>query len=235
MDHDFPSRPTHLPQKLRCKGTIILTQVTHALYDQNHLGYPGNQYSLGNSSKQSDIKVISDDATWWINWNSVAGLVLCGQLHRADLFSNKQATGSCIKNHNGTSSYIKTLKSEWKLYQRNRKTILIYEVNRPISQIPECICAISHNAPFCNRNVHMCAHFSYKMMHCGIWHRCILGFVRWVYCMSVHDLVTSGTRASTSGYWLLVRLSVQQFWPTLKVDYLKCTVYMIYEKNITKS
>ena len=26
----------------------------------------------------------------------------------------------------------------------------------------------SHNAPFCNRNVHMCAHFCYKMMHCGI-------------------------------------------------------------------
>ena len=54
--------------------------------------------------------------------------------------------------------------------------------NRPISQIPECICAISHNAPFCNRNVHTCAHFCYKMLHCGIWHRCILGFVRWVYC-----------------------------------------------------
>ena len=27
--------------------------------------------------------------------------------------------------------------------------------NRPISQILECICAISHNAPFCNRNVHI--------------------------------------------------------------------------------
>ena len=40
--------------------------------------------------------------------------------------------------------------------------------NRPISQIPECICAISHNATFCNRNVHMCAHFCYKMVHCGI-------------------------------------------------------------------
>ena len=26
------------------------------------------------------------------------------------------------------------------------------------------------------------AHFCYKILHCGIWHRCILGFVRWVYC-----------------------------------------------------
>ena len=54
--------------------------------------------------------------------------------------------------------------------------------NRPISQMPQCIRQISHNAPFCNRNVHTCAHFCYKMLHCGIWHRCILGFVRWVYC-----------------------------------------------------
>ena len=36
------------------------------------------------------------------------------------------------------------------------------------SQIPQCTSPISHNAPFCNRNVHMCAHFCYKMMHYGI-------------------------------------------------------------------
>ena len=28
-----------------------------------------------------------------------------------------------------------------------------------IVQIPPCTTPISHNAPFCNRNVHMCAHF----------------------------------------------------------------------------
>ena len=53
--------------------------------------------------------------------------------------------------------------------------------NRPISQIPQCIRKISHNATFCNRNVHTCTHFCYQMLHCGIWHRCILGFVIWVY------------------------------------------------------
>ena len=57
----------------------------------------------------------------------------------------------------------------------------LHYFNRPISQIPKCICAISHNATFCNRNVHMCAHFCYKMVHCGIFVWCILGFVRWVY------------------------------------------------------
>ena len=48
--------------------------------------------------------------------------------------------------------------------------------NRPISQIPQCIKQISHNAPFCNRNVHTRAHFCYKMVHYGIRHRCIMGF-----------------------------------------------------------
>ena len=53
--------------------------------------------------------------------------------------------------------------------------------NKPISQIPQCIRQISHNATFCNRNVHTCAHFCYKKVHWGICHRCILGFVRWFY------------------------------------------------------
>ena len=47
--------------------------------------------------------------------------------------------------------------------------------NRPVSQIPQCTCVISHNAIFCNRNVHMCAHFCYKMLHCGIFVKCIVG------------------------------------------------------------
>ena len=60
-------------------------------------------------------------------------------------------------------------------------------LNRPISQIPQCIRQISHNATFCNRNVHMCAHFCYKMLRCGIWCRCILGFVRWVYWFTLSE------------------------------------------------
>ena len=40
-------------------------------------------------------------------------------------------------------------------------------IKRLIPQIPQCTCPMSHNALFCNRNMHMCAHFCYKMMHCG--------------------------------------------------------------------
>ena len=73
--------------------------------------------------------------------------------------------------------------------------------NRPISQIPECICDISHNAPFCNRNVHMSAHFCYKMVHCGVWHRYILGFVGWVYYFhcSMWDIITHPCRNFNHG------------------------------------
>ena len=38
----------------------------------------------------------------------------------------------------------------------------------PISQIKQCIRHMSHDAPFCNRNVHTCAHFCYKMVQYGI-------------------------------------------------------------------
>ena len=50
---------------------------------------------------------------------------------------------------------------------------------RQISQIPQCIRQISHNAPFCNRNVHLCAHFCYKVVHYGIWDWCIVGLCIW--------------------------------------------------------
>ena len=38
-----------------------------------------------------------------------------------------------------------------------------------VAQMPQCISPISLNTPCCNRNVHMCAHFCYKMVHWGIW------------------------------------------------------------------
>ena len=50
--------------------------------------------------------------------------------------------------------------------------------NRAISNIPR---QLSHNAPLCNRNVHTCAHFCYKVVHYGIWDCCIVGFLQQVY------------------------------------------------------
>ena len=41
---------------------------------------------------------------------------------------------------------------------------------RPIGQI-------THNAQFCNRNVHTCVHFCYKMVHWGIW-----SYALWDFC-----------------------------------------------------
>ena len=51
--------------------------------------------------------------------------------------------------------------------------------NRPISLILQCTCPISHNAPF---RTERCT-FLFWMVHCGIWDRCIVGFVNLVYCI----------------------------------------------------
>ena len=39
--------------------------------------------------------------------------------------------------------------------------------NRPISQIPQSITQLSHNASFCRRNVHICPYFCYKIAPVG--------------------------------------------------------------------
>ena len=53
--------------------------------------------------------------------------------------------------------------------------------NRRIWEIPQYIRQITPNAPFCNRNLHTCAHFCYKMVHCQIWDYFFEGFVQQVY------------------------------------------------------
>ena len=50
-----------------------------------------------------------------------------------------------------------------------------------MAQIPQSFCPISRNAPFCNGNVHLCAHFCQKMVHCGKFVLWIVGFVSWVH------------------------------------------------------
>ena len=58
--------------------------------------------------------------------------------------------------------------------------------NRPIPQIPQCIRHVSHNAPLCNRNVHVCTFLLQRgsmwdmgQVHCGVWDWCIVGLWIW--------------------------------------------------------
>ena len=53
--------------------------------------------------------------------------------------------------------------------------------NRTIYQILQCTCPISHNTPF-RTEIDI---FLFWMVHCGIWGRCIVGFVNLVYLMSL--------------------------------------------------
>ena len=54
-------------------------------------------------------------------------------------------------------------------------------IYRRLAQIPQCTSPISHNAPFCISNVHICTHFWYKRVQYGISAGCLVGFVKWVY------------------------------------------------------
>ena len=60
-----------------------------------------------------------------------------------------------------------------------------HRANRPVAQIPQYTSIISHNAPFCNRNMHICAHFCYKMMHCGICTYVHISVTKW--CIVGYD------------------------------------------------
>ena len=55
---------------------------------------------------------------------------------------------------------------------------VVHESCRPISQIPQCSCAISHNSTFTTKMYT----FLFRMAYCGIWSRCIVVFVRSAHC-----------------------------------------------------
>ena len=54
------------------------------------------------------------------------------------------------------------------------------EINRSVSQIPQCLTPIFHSAPLCSRNVHTCAHFwngalwDMGLVHFGIYENGLL-------------------------------------------------------------
>ena len=91
--------------------------------------------------------------------------------------------------------------------QASNTSMLKYFLDRPVAQIPQYTSPTSHNAPICNRNVHMFAHFCHIMMHCGIFVRCIVGFVKLVYSaqgmqciVHLHTIIFMQTTWASSQY-----------------------------------
>ena len=79
--------------------------------------------------------------------------------------------------------------------------------NRPISQIQQCTNSISHNAPF---RTEMCT-FLFWMVHCGIWNRCILGYVKSSCASPTHDVIDDISRSqSTSHFEITISPSIFQ-------------------------
>ena len=124
--------------------------------------------------------------SWWVNslWPGSAWwhqAITCINVDfKIVWFRGKQFTASAQDTtlYNEFENYTFNITATFPRVQWVKPCISMF-INRPISQIPWCIRQYP-TAPFCNRNVHTCAHFCYKIVHCGIWHWCILGFVRWV-------------------------------------------------------
>ena len=101
-----------------------------------------------------------------------------------------------LKNRNRNCEIWKVIYTCGQYFFWKTETVIVWSGNRdPSHKSPQCIRQISNNAPFCNRNVHMCAHFSYKMVHCGILDQWIVGCVRQVY------LIKNGTGNTDSLAW----------------------------------
>ena len=98
----------------------------------------------------------------------------------------------------------------WDLWDGHMCTFLLQNVALwDMAQMHSGICEMDICAHFCYKMLHSgiwyrcilgfvrwtCAHFCYKMLHCGIWYRCILGFVRWSYS-------SSGTSYKTALMWM---------------------------------
>ena len=95
--------------------------------------------------------------------------------HRVKWFKNHFFE---TNNRNFGRLFIKRFRKKW--YLRSDIELNFKQLstrNWPNSQIPECTCSISHNA---TSRTEMCT-FLFWMLHCGIWNRCILGFVKLVY------------------------------------------------------
>ena len=91
-------------------------------------------------------------------------------------------------------SLLNAAKCEWVWYELLRMvlcgqqlyislTLITIKSNWPNSQIPECTCSISRNAPF---RTEMWI-FLFLMQHSGIWNRCILGFAKLVYWLFIKN------------------------------------------------
>ena len=127
-------------------------------------------------------------------------------------------------------------RSQWvnmKFYDINkRKHILVKSVegeqcqhNWPNSQIPECTCSISHNAPF---RTEMCT-FLFWMEHCGIWNRCILGFVKLVYFTHNNTPNLVPRRGQPKAY---PTLGQHLFWVKYIFHQCKCEMQSLFESMV---
>ena len=127
-------------------------------------------------------KLVVQGLFGWYSWFYMPGLSFCTP--KFLLLSNNDIwfsvlIGICWKNwriqqirhHFKGKNVTKLLRLSLKFHLN-----ILCLTNRPISQIPECTCSLTHKAAF---RTEMCTFVNW-MEHCGIWNGCILGFANWL-------------------------------------------------------
>ena len=82
-----------------------------------------------------------------------------------------------------------------------------YEWNWLVPRLTQCISPISHNAPLCNRNVHMCAHvdlYSELRITCRIVSGLATDSPRHVWCRGWTTYLLCGGLLSSWWFWMTV-------------------------------
>ena len=135
--------------------------------------------------------------------------MICELTHRQSVYDSVLA-----------ASHNKTLHGIWLFFRwgSNPRCLVYNDCNWPNSQIPECTSYTSHNTPF---RTEICT-FLFWMEHFGIWNRCILGFVKLVYCFApiltfghtIYIVWYSGEEFSIQFLPLFLSLHITQIFPS---------------------
>ena len=140
-----------------------------------------------------------------------------------------------LKNRNHNCQIWKMIYTCGQYFFWKTETVIVWSGNRdPSHKSPQYIRQISNNARFCNRNVHMCAHFSYKMVHCGILGWCNVGFVQQVYLIKSVTVNTDSPAWSITGSFHIFHIHCQAICGT-DADQLGTNLRIIWMKKQNKT
>ena len=137
---------------------------------------------------------LRNEQSCWCPFGVICSTCTCGVIENVT-FEIRARAARYVTDHQGIPAQ-----------KKDRQIHLSNPTMRQSNISQQCIRQISHNAPFCNRNVHMCAHFCYK------W--CIAGYLSnalWDLWDGVSmGVMTSQIMCNSDNGWIPLTVSAMQ-------------------------